>query len=132
MPAYSVLNFEIDHSSCSLPCREASLLYVSAAFLLQFVKLKAFSKFDNTTEALAAATALVESKLSKGAPAGPCLHCACRALLVTGDCKSPMDTHSNSCSRLQPRASAEMPAVESPAKERLVAEHWQHLVHIDC
>jgi hypothetical protein len=31
------------------------------------VKLKAFSKFDNTTEALAAATALVESKLSKGA-----------------------------------------------------------------
>eukprot|EP00775_Hariotina_reticulata_P009707 gene9707-9866_t len=29
------------------------------------VKLKAFSKFDNTTEALAAATALVESKLSK-------------------------------------------------------------------
>jgi nucleolar protein 58 len=30
------------------------------------VKLKAFSKFDNTTEALAAATALVESKLSKG------------------------------------------------------------------
>eukprot|EP00882_Tetradesmus_deserticola_P013275 GHRQ01014080.1.p2 GENE.GHRQ01014080.1~~GHRQ01014080.1.p2 ORF type:complete len:276 (+),score=144.30 GHRQ01014080.1:405-1232(+) len=32
----------------------------------KFVKLKAFSKFDNTTEALAAATALVESKLSKG------------------------------------------------------------------
>lgn len=31
------------------------------------VKLKAFSKFENTTEALAAATALVESKLSKGA-----------------------------------------------------------------
>lgn len=30
------------------------------------VKLKAFSKFENTTEALAAATALVESKLSKG------------------------------------------------------------------
>lgn len=30
------------------------------------MKLKAFSKFDNTTEALAAATALVESKLSKG------------------------------------------------------------------
>jgi hypothetical protein len=36
-------------------------------YRLQFVKLKAFSKFDNTTEALAAATALVESKLSKGA-----------------------------------------------------------------
>ncbi|GIL71940.1 hypothetical protein Vretimale_609 [Volvox reticuliferus] len=30
------------------------------------VKLKAFSKFENTTEALAAATALVDSKLSKG------------------------------------------------------------------
>jgi nucleolar protein 58 len=33
---------------------------------LQVVKLKAFSRFDNTTEALAAATALVDSKLSKG------------------------------------------------------------------
>ena len=31
------------------------------------VKLKAFSKFENTTEALAAAAALVDSKLSKGA-----------------------------------------------------------------
>lgn len=31
----------------------------------QMVRLKAFSKFENTTEALAAATALVESKLSK-------------------------------------------------------------------
>ncbi|KAG2501148.1 hypothetical protein HYH03_000963 [Edaphochlamys debaryana] len=31
----------------------------------KIVKLKAFSKFDNTTEALAAATALVDSKLSK-------------------------------------------------------------------
>ena len=30
------------------------------------VKLKAFSKFENTTEALAAATSLVDSKLSKG------------------------------------------------------------------
>jgi hypothetical protein len=35
---------------------------------MQVVKLKAFSKFENTTEALAAATALVDSKLSKGAP----------------------------------------------------------------
>jgi nucleolar protein 58 len=35
----------------------------------QVVRLKAFSKFENTTEALAAATALVESKLSKGATA---------------------------------------------------------------
>lgn len=33
----------------------------------QIVKLKAFSKFANTTEALAAATALVDSKLDKGA-----------------------------------------------------------------
>ena len=32
----------------------------------QVVKLKAFSKFANTTEALAAATALVDSKLDKG------------------------------------------------------------------
>ncbi|KAL3696368.1 hypothetical protein R1sor_010444 [Riccia sorocarpa] len=32
----------------------------------KLVKLKAFSKFANTTEALGAATALVESKLSKG------------------------------------------------------------------
>uniref|UniRef100_A0A7S0RFN5 Nop domain-containing protein n=1 Tax=Chlamydomonas leiostraca TaxID=1034604 RepID=A0A7S0RFN5_9CHLO len=31
----------------------------------KMVKLKAFSKFENTTEALAAATALVDSKLSK-------------------------------------------------------------------
>lgn len=32
----------------------------------QIVKLKAFSKFENTTEALAAATSLVDSKLGKG------------------------------------------------------------------
>uniref|UniRef100_A0A7S0YG14 Nop domain-containing protein n=1 Tax=Polytomella parva TaxID=51329 RepID=A0A7S0YG14_9CHLO len=32
----------------------------------KIVKLKAFTKFENTTEALAAATALVDSKLSKG------------------------------------------------------------------
>lgn len=32
----------------------------------KIVKLKAFSKFENTTEALAAATALVDSKLGKG------------------------------------------------------------------
>ncbi|KAI8472473.1 MAG: MAR-binding protein [Monoraphidium minutum] len=32
----------------------------------KIVKLKAFSKFQNTTEALAAATALVDSKLDKG------------------------------------------------------------------
>lgn len=33
---------------------------------IQIVKLKAFSKFENTTEALAAATSLVDSKLGKG------------------------------------------------------------------
>lgn len=33
---------------------------------MQVVKLKAFSKFDNTTEALAAAASLTDSKLSKG------------------------------------------------------------------
>lgn len=31
----------------------------------QMVKLKAFEKFETTTDALAAATALVDSKLSK-------------------------------------------------------------------
>ena len=41
------------------------------------VKLKAFGKFENTTDALAAAASLVDSKLSKGecplpsSPAGP-------------------------------------------------------------
>ena len=34
---------------------------------MQFVKLKAFSKFDSTVDALSSATALVDSKLSKGA-----------------------------------------------------------------
>ncbi len=34
--------------------------------MLQVVKLKAFSKFENTTEALQAAASLVDSKLSKG------------------------------------------------------------------
>jgi hypothetical protein len=46
-------------------CSKSVVLLI--VYRLQFVKLKAFSKFDNTTEALAAATALVESKLSKGA-----------------------------------------------------------------
>ena len=43
--------------------------FSSAEDAQKIVKLKAFSKFDNTTEALAAAAALVESKLSKGASA---------------------------------------------------------------
>lgn len=33
---------------------------------VQVVKLKHFQKFENTTDALAAASALVDSKLSKG------------------------------------------------------------------
>lgn len=33
---------------------------------MQVVKLKHFQKFENTTDALAAASALVDSKLSKG------------------------------------------------------------------
>ncbi len=33
---------------------------------MQVVKLKAFSKFESTIDALAAATALGDSKLSKG------------------------------------------------------------------
>ena len=39
---------------------------MSIAVASQVVKLKAFSKFDNTAEALAAASAVVDSKLSKG------------------------------------------------------------------
>lgn len=46
---------------------DALLPLLLFAVCKQVVKLKAFSKFENTTEALAAATALVESKLSKGA-----------------------------------------------------------------
>ncbi len=42
---------------------------LSAGGLPQVVKLTSFNKFDNTTDALAAATALVDSKLSKGAVA---------------------------------------------------------------
>lgn len=45
---------------CVLAC------HMLSTHVVQIVKLKAFSKFDNTTEALAAATALVDSKLSKG------------------------------------------------------------------
>lgn len=45
---------------------EVLLALIERTWCLQVVKLKAFSKFENTTEALAAATALVDSKLSKG------------------------------------------------------------------
>ena len=42
------------------------VLCLFSLLCLQIVKLKAFDKFDNTTDALAATTSLVESKLSKG------------------------------------------------------------------
>ena len=61
-----------------------------ARLLLQVAKLKAFSKFENTAEALQAAASLVDSKLSKGGlpttavPAAcyyhtthPLTHCSC-------------------------------------------------------
>ena len=41
--------------------------YEQKVDFVQVVKLKAFSKFENNTEALASAAALVDSKLSKGA-----------------------------------------------------------------
>jgi nucleolar protein 58 len=50
------------HSSFPLPSTPSP----PTNTLKQIVKLKAFDKFENTTEALAAATALVDSKLSKG------------------------------------------------------------------
>lgn len=53
---------------CIAWCRQPRLLRTGRP--PQVVKLKSFNKFDNTTDALAAATALVDSKLSKGALAG--------------------------------------------------------------
>lgn len=55
---------------CRLEChrsRRPPLMHHDGHICTQVVKLKAFSKFSNTTEALAAATALVDSKLDKGA-----------------------------------------------------------------
>jgi hypothetical protein len=48
------------------------------------VKLKAFSKFENTTEALAAATALVDSKLSKRE-----CHFSCAMQCTSSACTHP-------------------------------------------
>lgn len=45
---------------------EGDINHWPCCYYVQVVKLKAFSKFENTTEALAAATSLVDSKLSKG------------------------------------------------------------------
>ena len=50
----------------SLPSRPRSrTLPLPLSIIFQIVKLKAFEKFETTTDALAAATALVDSKLSK-------------------------------------------------------------------
>ena len=51
----------------AVPCPEKGWLLRPATLDLQVVKLKSFSKFENTTDALAAATALTDSKLSKSA-----------------------------------------------------------------
>jgi hypothetical protein len=52
---------------CYLDLAMTSLPYSQVfGFFFQVVKLQAFDKFDNTAAALGAATALVESKLSKG------------------------------------------------------------------
>ena len=56
------------------------------------VKLKAFSKFENTTEALAAAAALVDSKLSKGALSGNIL---CRLCVKTAALSACIASHCN-------------------------------------
>lgn len=49
-----------------LPAARCRLSADASLLSPQVVKLKAFSKFENTTEALASATAIVDSKLSKG------------------------------------------------------------------
>ena len=48
----------------------------------QVVKLKAFSKFENTTEALSAATLLIDSKPSKGLRKFLRTHCDGETLAV--------------------------------------------------
>lgn len=48
----------------------------------QIVKLKAFSKFENTSEALAAATLLIDSKPSRGLRKFLRAHCEGEALAV--------------------------------------------------
>ena len=55
-------------SSFAVTCHKKGLLLRPADRGLQVVKLKSFSKFENTTDALAAATALTDSKLSKSVP----------------------------------------------------------------
>ncbi|GJX38924.1 probable nucleolar protein 5-2 [Tanacetum coccineum] len=56
--------------------------FESADAARQVVKLKAFSKFENTTEALAAATCLVESKPTKGLRKFLKAHCDGETLAV--------------------------------------------------
>lgn len=50
--------------------------------LVQVVKLKAFSKFENTSEALEAATLLIDSKPSKGLRKFLRAHCSGETLAV--------------------------------------------------
>ncbi|KAI7756638.1 hypothetical protein M8C21_021389 [Ambrosia artemisiifolia] len=56
--------------------------FSSADTARQFVKLKAFSKFENTSEALSAATLLLESKPSKGLRKFLRAHCDGESLAV--------------------------------------------------
>ncbi|KAM7469550.1 hypothetical protein LguiA_007733 [Lonicera macranthoides] len=53
---------------------------------LMVVKLKAFSKFENRSEALSAATLLIDSKLSKGLHKLLRAHCNGETLVVQIDC----------------------------------------------
>ena len=57
------LPLQVAPRPCSAPCLSTALCPL---LYPQIVKLKAFSKFENTTEALSAAASLVDSKLSKG------------------------------------------------------------------
>ena len=66
----------------------------------QVVKLKAFSKFENTAEALQAAASLVDSKISKGTPPPP-------------------------AARRLPRMHARPPAAGHAAEERQLRREWR-------
>lgn len=57
-------------------------LYAFGFHLHQVVQLKAFSKFENTSEALSAATLLIDSKPSKGLRKFLRTHCEGETLAV--------------------------------------------------
>ena len=48
-----------------IDCLNSAVLCIQLTFFVRRVKLKAFSKFENTVDALSAVTALVEGKVSK-------------------------------------------------------------------